>query len=229
MNAAQPLRFSVILLAFLLQAAHASDEQDDLLKIEISAYQMSTAFSAFVFFEGDPRFVKQLQQSRQQGADIFKGLSAQYPGIHRQWQQASSFTADSENTVFDGSDLRLEIGLSVYQNELYRQINQKKSEHEESHNAYLQAQLNLEKILAQYMYSAISAGAYNNDNSMDENAIEFSRQIETVSHSSGYKRLARKWNFVKNRILNNKQQVTPFMTLHAAKDIRKLLAKAFSG
>ena len=222
--------FMVFAASLFPASAWSDNHSDNLIRAEIAAYQLSSAFSAFVFFEGAPRFSKELRRARQQGDQMMQIISERYPQIQQQWQQASGFTAEKEDTVFDGADMRLEIGLSVYQNELYRQINLAKQQSELIASNYLQARLKLEKILAQYMYSAVSAGAYNSENNIDEDAQLLSEMITRLpDHASLRNKLTRKWSFIKTKVLATKEQVAPFLTLHTANDIRKLLAAMQQG
>ena len=218
----------IVLLPFICLSAIAhATPKESLLKAEIGAYQVSTAFSAYVFFEGGPKFRKQLRQAIAAENSHISELT-EFPEVQKQWQLATAFIQENEEAAGDGTDRRLDTSLAVYMNELYRRINAELSELPLGFsNEYLTSRLQFEKVIAQYIgYTSTSMGVYHSDETIDESVAKFSVMLEKVRNkNSDYQTLLNKWNFIKKGMLEGSS--APFVTLHTAQKIRQLLAKVY--
>ena len=221
------IRLICLLPLFVYSAyGHASD-RNDLLSSEIGGYQVSTAFSTYVFFEGDPKFRKQLQQAINQQDKRVTALT-NFPEVKEQWQVAADFIRENEEAAGDGTDRRLDTALAVHMNELYRRIRAAlKTQPEGLNSGYLKTRLQFEKVIAQYIgYTSTSMGVYHSDETIEESVAKYSQLLDqTRNKNSDYKALVRKWNFIKKGMLAGTS--APFVTLHTAQKIRQLLAEVY--
>ena len=220
--------FSLLLLFLLCSAvtSHATP-RESLLKAEIGGYQVSTAFSAYVFFEGGPKFRKRLHQAITLEQGHMAELNA-FPQIQQQWQTAAGFIKDNEEDAADGTDRRLDTALAVHMNELYRLIRAELANQPQGISSdYLTTRLQFEKVVAQYIgYTSTSMGVYHSDETIDESVAKFSAMLENIRQkNSDYQTLLNKWNFIKKSMLAGTS--APYVTLHTAEKIRQLLARVY--
>jgi hypothetical protein len=209
----------------------ANAQSNSLLKIKATAYEVSAAFSALVFFEGSPKFSAQLNIAIEQGNQIINSSKNTFPQIYQRWNKSILFIRENEQYVYAGEDRRLETSLTVLQNELYAILDQRLAEQDSSdHDAYLYVNLKLEKVLAQYMgFASASMGVFHSDETLEQSVMNFDSLLESAPNkNAAYKRLVRKWNFIKRGMLNQGGPTTPFLTLHTGAEIRKLLRKAYN-
>ena len=221
------VRLTSFLPLFLYAICSHANDRNDLLSTEIGGYQVSTAFSAYVFFEGDSTFRKQLKQAIQQQNNRVAALN-RFPEVKQQWQLAADFINDNEEAAGDGTDRRLDTSLAVYMNELYRRIRTAlETQPRGLSSGYLETRLQFEKVVAQYIgYTSTSMGVYHSDETIEESVAKYSQLLEqTRNKNRDYKALVRKWNFIKKSMLAGTS--APFVTLHTAQKIRQLMADVY--
>jgi hypothetical protein len=229
--------FSLLFAVFSVSANDRSqqDSLEQLLKIEIAAYQLSSAFSAYVLFTGSERFSQKLERVINKTNPVLSDAQQGFPDIADKLQESLNFIQAKKELVYSPDDHRLIIGLATFQNPLYEQISDKKQailantsmaialppQLAES----LDTQLSFERVLAQYIaLSASSAGFVVSDVSIEDNVEAFSSRILQISNKGGaYKRLQVKWRFIKSNMLKNPGETSPFITMRTAVDIRALL------
>lgn len=227
------LRKTIIYLLCLFgTTVHASESRDQLLQIKAAAYQVSAAFSAYVFFEGAPRFQRQLNEAITEGSTLLAGNSVD-KNIRSQWQKSILFIRENEQYVFAGEDRRLETSLNVLQNELYVLIDQELTKEDAATLKtpdYFYTRLKFEKVMAQYMgFASTSMGVFHSDESLEDSVNNFSAVLEHADKASpDYQKLIKKWNFIKKGMLNRDAPVTPFLTLHTAAEMRRLLTGLYN-
>ena len=231
----------LILLALSLSTFSANSKDlpnpvERLLNIEIAAYQLSSAFSAYVQFNGSPKFTDQLESSIKNSRQILSKIDKDYPEIATKWLQSLSFIDDSKDLVFDGADYRLVTGHAIYQNQLYQLIDTVQSNAEPdftiqntAQNEYLNARVTFERVIAQYIgFTGSATGFIHSDISIEESVDAFSSHIKNISNkNTDFQRLNKKWNFIKGNMITSASQTTPFITLHTAADIRKTLERIY--
>lgn len=226
-------------LFFATLTAHSKDQEqpvERLLNIEIAAYQLSSAFSAYVQFNGAPKFSNQLEVSIEASHLVFNKSKEDYPAIFKKWQQSLNFIDSSKELVFEGADHRLVTGHAIYQNQLYKLIDtaQLEAESNTSKQAlaqyeYLNTKATFERVIAQYIsFTGSATGFIHSDISIEESVKAFSSRIEIIPNKNAdFKRLNKKWNFIKGNMTKGSSQTTPFITLHTAADIRKTLQRIY--
>jgi hypothetical protein len=230
----------LISLCFATFSANSKVQErplEQLLNIEIAAYQLSSAFSAYVLFSGSPRFSQKLERIIYTSSPILTNAQMSYPDIAEKWQESLSFIKRNKELVFNDDDNRLIIGLFTSQNQLYQRIySNKQSIAQRSPEAallpaldeYLNTRVSFERVMAQYIAnSASSAGFVHNDTSIEDNVADFSSRIENLTNKNiNSQRLNLKWKFVKNNMMKEPGKTSPFITLHTATDIRKMLQRS---
>jgi hypothetical protein len=230
--------FSLCLAIFSANSKAQEQSIEQLLTIEIAAYQVSSAFSAYVLFAGSPKFSQQLESVLETTGPILTKTNTTYPKIAEKLQESLGFIERNKELVFEADDHRLIIGFSTSQNQLYQLINDKKqSTAQRSPKApalspaldeYLNVSVSFERLVALYMaISASSAGFVSSDTTIEENVIAFTASIENITNKNiNSQRLNLKWKFVKNNMMKEPGQTSPFITLHTATDIRKMLQRS---
>ena len=229
--------FSLCIATFSANSKAQEHSIEQLLNIEIAAYQVSSAFSAYVLFTGLPKFNQHLEHIIETTSPILASANTAYPDIAEKWQESFSFIERNKELVFDADDHRLIIGLSTTQNQLYKLIDDKKqsiAQHSPevptlspALDEYLNIRVSFERLVALYMaISGSSAGFVHSDMSIEENVSNFESNIESITNKdANFQRLNVKWKFIKGNMVKNPGQTSPFITLHTAADIRKILQK----
>ena len=212
---------------------------EQLLNIEIAAYQLSSAFSAYVLFTGLPKYSEELDTIIEATSPILSSAKSVYPDIAEKWQGSLDYIERSKELVYSPDDHRLIIGFFTYQNGLYDSIEQHKqvlaqastnSAPHHSMEEYLYIRASFERAIAQYIaFSASSAGFVVSDISIEDNVKAFSANIESITNKgAAYNRINTKWRFIKSNMLKNPGQTSPFITMRTAVDIRKLLEQIYT-
>jgi hypothetical protein len=206
-----------------------------LLHIEIAAYQLSSAFSAYVLFTGSPKFSQKLERVIDLTGPILSNASTRYPEISKQGKVSLDFIENNKALVFDDADHRLVVSLASVQNLLYQMIDDKKQFISQNSlntplllpeiEEYLNTRASFERVLAQYSANAASSSGFaHSDITIEDNVSAFTASIKNNTYNyANFRRLNLKWNFVKNNMLKNPGQTSPFITLHTATDIRQML------
>jgi hypothetical protein len=231
--------FSLCLAIFSANSKAQEQSIEQLLTIEIAAYQVSSAFSAYVLFAGSPKFSQQLESALETTGPILTKTNTTYPKITEKLQESLGFIERNKELVFEADDHRLIIGLSTSQNQLYQLINDKKqSTAQHSPKApvlspvldeYLNVSVSFERVVALYMaISASSAGFVSSDTTIEENVIAFTASIESITNKDAdFQRLNVKWKFIKGNMIKDPGQTSPFITLHTAGDMREILQRMY--
>jgi hypothetical protein len=228
--------FSLCFATFSANSKDQADPAEQLLNIEIAAYQLSSAFSAYVQFNGAPKFSSQLEDSIAAGKKTFNKTKEDYPSILNKWQQSLDFINDSKDLVFAGDDYRLVTGHAIYQNQLYKLIDTAQlkalpnaSKQVSAQYEYLNTRVAFERVIAQYIsFTGSATGFIHSDISIEESVKAFSKQVEKITNKNAdFQRLNKKWNFIKGNMIVGSSQTTPFITLHTAADIRKTLQRIY--
>ncbi len=232
--------FSLCIAIFSANSKAQEHSIEQLLNIEIAAYQVSSAFSAYVLFTGLPQYSQKLENIVETTRPLLTDAQSTYPDIVDKFQQSLSFIEDKKALVFSPDDHRLIIGFATYQNPLYQQLEEVKQSTSQQKNTdvlppalaeFLITRISFERALAQYIaLSASSAGFVVSDISIEENVNTFSSRLEKITRQdANVKRLKMKWKFIKTNMLKNPGETSPFITMRTAKDIRKILQQIYQG
>lgn len=226
-------------LCFATLTANSKNQEppvEQLLNIEIAAYQLSSSFSAYVQFNGSPKFADQLETTINNSHKIFDQTNEKYPAIFKKWQESLGFIEDKKGLVFGGEDHRLITGHAIYQNQLYKliqaaQINTESDPSQKLPNQheYLNIRVSFERVIAQYIgFTGSATGFIHSDFSIEDSVAAFTNNINKITNkNSDFQRLNKKWNFIKGNITTEANHTTPFITLHTAADIRKTLQRLY--
>ena len=236
----------LVLLTLCFATFSASSKTQDhsteqLLHIEIAAYQLSSAFSAYVLFTGSSKFSQNLENIIDMTGPMLANAHTSYPEISKQWQVSLNFIANNKALVFDDDyDHRLVVSFASAQNLLYQMIDDKKqlisqtkpkgSPLSPALEEYLNTRLSFERVVAQYIANAASSSGFaHSDVSIEENVSTFTSHIEnyTINYAE-FQRLNLKWKFVKKNMLKNPGQTSPFITLHTVTDIREIFKNRYN-
>lgn len=233
--------FTLCFAAFNANSKTQEHTLEQLLDIEIAAYQLSSAFSAYVLFTGSPKSSQKLESVIEMTAPILTNTNTNFPEISKQWQVSLDFIENNKELVFDDdADHRLVVSLASAQNLLYQMIDDKKqlialnslkaSSPLPALEEYLITRVSFERVVAQYSANAASSSGFaHSDVSIEENVSAFTARIENNTNSyNGSRRLNLKWSFVKRNMLKNPGQTSPFITLHTATVIREMLQNVYT-
>ncbi len=231
--------FSLCIAIFSANSKAQEHPTEQLLQLEIAAYQLSSAFSTYVLFTGMPQYSQKLARIVATTRPILTDAKSTYPDIVDKFQQSLSFIKRKKELVFSPDDHRLIIGLATFQNPLYQLIEHKKQSIEQRSpkapallpvlDEYLNTRISFERVVAHYIaISASSAGFIVSDISIEENVNNFSSNIENITNKGAdFRRLNVKWNFIKRNMLKGPGQTSPFITMRTAADIRKTLQRIY--
>ncbi len=231
--------FSLCIATFSAHSKAQEHSIEQLLKLEIAAYQLSSAFSTYVLFTGMPQYGQKLNNIVATTGPVLTAAKSNHPDIVDKFQQSLSFIERKKELVFSPDDHRLIIGLATFQNPLYQLIEHKKQSIEQRSpkapalppvlDEYLNTRISFERVVAHYIaISASSAGFIVSDISIEENVNTFSADIENITNKGAdFRRLNVKWNFIKNNMLKEPGQTSPFITMRTAADIRKTLQRIY--
>lgn len=232
--------FTLCIATFSANSKAQEPPLEQLTNMKIAAYQLSSAFSAYVLFTGSPKFDRKLNDAIDMTLPLLKNAQVRYPNITKQWQVSLDFIDNNKALVFDDADHRLVVSLTSAQNILYQMIADEKQliiqDSSQSSNTSpplkegLKTRVIFERVVAQYMANAASTSGFaHSDISIEENVGAFSSRIKTITNNdANLKRLNTKWSFAKNNMLKKPGQTSPFLTLHTAADIRKTLKRIYS-
>jgi len=232
--------FTLCFATFNANSKIQENSLEQLLNIEIAAYQLSSAFSAYVLFTGSSKFSQKLENVIEMNGPILTNAHSSYPAISEQWQVSLDFIENNKALVFDDADHRLVVSLASAQNVLYQMIDDKKQFIKQNNlqtssllpalEEYLNTRVSFERVVAQYIANAASSSGFaHSDISIEDNVSRFTSRIENNTHNyAGSRRLNLKWNFVKKNMLKNPGQTSPFITLHTATVIRDMLQNIYT-
>ena len=235
--------FILLSLCIAIFSANSKAQEhpaEQLLNIEIAAYQLSSAFSAYVLFTGLPQHSQKLERVVNATNPIMTNAKARYPDIAKQLQESLNYIEEKKELVFSPDDHRLIIGFATYQNPLYQLIDQRKKTAAKDSSKSLDplpaaleenliTRISFERVIAQYIaISASSAGFVVSDTSIEENVNIFSSRLENITNEiHDVKRVKMKWRFIKTNMLKKPGQTSPFITMRTAVDIRKILQRIY--
>ena len=197
--------FSLCIATFSAHSKAQEHSIEQLLKLEIAAYQLSSAFSTYVLFTGMPQYGQKLNNIVATTGPVLTAAKSTYPDIVDKFQQSLSFIKRKKELVFSPDDHRLIIGLATFQNPLYQLIEHKKQSIEQRSpkapallpvlDEYLNTRVSFERVMAQYIAnSASSAGFVHNDTSIEDNVADFSSRIGNLTNKNiNSQRLNLKW------------------------------------
>ena len=162
--------FSLCIAAFSANSKAQEHPTEQLLKVEIAVYQLSSAFSAYVLFTGSPKYDQELDNIITTNKPILTNTKANFPNIAKQWQESLDFIERSKELVFSPDDHRLIIGFATFQNPLYQLIEQKKQSVSQNNlnspvlspvlEEYLTTRVSFERVVAQYIALSASSAAF---------------------------------------------------------------------
>lgn len=231
------LRYLILMVLSLPAWSQANAEDFPLLSFEVSTQQLSSAFSAFIYFEGGEKHLKRVKSAVAHSEDLFQALPDKTPALNNAWYAAKAHVKQYEGHVFNGFDMSLEGGWSLAQNALQAEIQALKNAQPVSADlqqdkAYqtLSFNLALETLLSQYMSIANSTtggyGVSRGDLSIEDRVAMTESLLMTLKDSGqNVDAINRKWQYIKKTILAYNSNIAPFVVIHTIETIRKKSAQ----
>lgn len=210
--------FAVVIM-FFTSITHAANRFEEL---ELLSYQTSSAFNAFIYYEGQEQ--EHLQQAKRylaKGHVLTNNIEGDTAELAKLWQQADDFIAEhsSESAVgIDGGRDANWMLITQQINKILSKVNQEYSSEQ------IRLQVEMEKTLSMYMqYINSPVGGY----SVLQSEITIDERVQTVSellekNSAINKRLRRKWGYIKKTLLAYNSNAAPFIILRVYEDMRKI-------
>lgn len=234
------LRYLILMVLTLPAWSQAAGKDFPLLSFEVSTQQLSSAFSAFIYFEGGDKHLRRVQQAVAHSEDLFQALPDKTPAINNAWFAAKAHVKRYEDHVFNGFDMSLEGGWSIAQNELQAEIQSLKQARpvaadlqQGSDYQMLNFNLALETLLSQYMSIANSTtggyGVSRGELSIEDRVAMTETLLDTLKTSGqNVDAISRKWQYIKKTILAYNSNIAPFVVIHTIETIRKKSAQLLS-
>jgi len=227
----------VSILSWSQESGTHSGSDYPLLNFEISSHQLSSAFSAFIYFEGGDKHLRNINQALTNTEAQLQALTIKNAGLEKAWADAKAHVERYEGHVFNGFDMSLEGGWSLVQNAMQAEILALKQTNPVSDEAkqgqiylLLSFRLSLEELLAQYMSIANSTtGGYgvSRGELSIEDRVAMTEDLLQKLKSSGANvdAINRKWQYIKKTILAYNSNIAPFVVIHTVDTIRKQSAR----
>ncbi|WP_419812659.1 hypothetical protein [Bacterioplanoides sp.] len=216
------MRLIILPLLFIASLSYADTELEEL---ELLSYRLSSAFAAFIFFEGQADYLNSAKKILAEGSQRLKTLENQHSDIHSLWHQAEDFIANNTNRSFDGTDATLEAGWSLMTLELQEKISTI-NQNSYSSNA-IRLQIEMEQVLANYMrYANSSFGGYGISRSgrtIEERVADIDKMIPEYFPDN--RRLQNKWRFIRRTLLAYNEQTSPYIVFRTFDDMRKIIRR----
>lgn len=227
------LRYLILMVLSLPAWSQGAGQNFPLLSFEISSHQLSSAFSAFIYFEGGEKHLKRVQQAVASSEQRFQALEDKPAGLQTAWSVVKAHVKRYESHVFNGVDMSLEGGWSLALNKLQSEIEALKAaqpveadQQQSIHYQALSFNLSLENLLSQYMSIANSTtggyGVSRGDLSI-EDRVAMTETLLMALKKSGQNvdAVNRKWQYIKKTILAYNSNIAPFVVIHTIETIRK--------
>lgn len=209
---------------------HSKAQSAELLEVKLATLQLSSSYSAFVYFQGDHRNLKRLQTALSKGNDALTSLNVPSTDLQQKWQKSVQFVNAIQQYQFDGSDVGLDVKWSLLLKDLNEELStfEDKSSNKKGVDAkmgLLLLQLKMENILSQYMtFSNAITGSYGSI----RNEIPFEQQVENITtglasfegDNENINKVRSKWKYIKKTLLAYNSNVAPFVVLHTYDKIR---------
>ena len=222
--------FSRLTLFIFWLSSQVQAQQTPLIEVKLATLQLSSAYSAFVYFQGDKRNVKRLQTALGKGNEALTSLNVPSSNLHKKWQQSIEHINSIQAYQFDGSDIGHDVKWSLLQKDLNVELAKLESESKEvaeNNSTYelLTLQLKMENLLSQYMtFSNAITGSYGSI----RNEIPFEQQVENITtglasfevNNENINKVRSKWKYIKKTLLAYNSNVAPFVVLHTYDKIR---------
>jgi hypothetical protein len=201
-----------------------------LIEVKLATLQLSSAYSAFVYFQGDKRNLKRLQAALDKGNEALTSLNVPSSNLHKKWQKSIEHINSIQAVQFDGSDIGHDVKWSLLQKDLNAELAKLESASKEvtavdSIFELLTLQLKMENLLSQYMtFSNAITGSYGSI----RNEIPFEQQVENITtglasfevNNENINKVRSKWKYIKKTLLAYNSNVAPFVVLHTYDKIR---------
>jgi hypothetical protein len=205
-------------------------QQTSLIEVKLATLQVSSSYSAFVYFQGDTRNLKRLQTALDKGNEVLTSLNVPSSELHKKWQQSIEHINSIKAYQFDGSDIGHDVKWSLLQKDLNAELvklegTSKEAAGSDSTFELLTLQLKMENLLSQYMtFSNAITGSYGSI----RNEIPFEQQVENITtglasfevNNKNINKVRSKWKYIKKTLLAYNSNVAPFVVLHTYDKIR---------
>lgn len=235
------MRLIGLALLFIHSLAYAETEIEQL---EILSHRISSSFSALVFFDGQEKYLNQVNDFLDQGDRLLNQIqldgnqpsqqqSPQHQSpqtqLKQQWQKARELVDSNSQSVADNLDI-FEYEWSLINQVIQKQITEIQQQHYKNKNPLYSSpsvllQVELETILSLYMqHSTEIASGFSTLPS--QNSIETSvATVDTVlaSDFSDNQRLQKKWRFIRRTLLDHNAESVPFIVLKIFDDMRTII------
>lgn len=208
------------LLIYFSAVSYADNEYEEL---ELLSYRMSSAFSAFVFFEGQQEYLQQAQQFLDEGNALLKQADEKHPELQRIWQQATDFITQHGTSYATGVNNSREANWVLLSQDIHAKLSSINQSNYSSERIRLQ--LEMEQILALYMkFINAASGGYGISQAeitIDDRVKKVSEILQGDSFTNN--RLKRKWNYIQHTLLSYNSNAAPYIVMKVFDDMRKII------
>jgi len=231
------MKYLAVFIFWCLQFSSSYADQNsfkDTHQLELLAHKLSSEFAAFIYFEGQQKYLIQAEKTAKQGQALIPTAitdKAAQADIAKYWQEAMEFINSNASASFNGIEMRLEAGWSLHMLELIEKIsNYKKTltapELTSNGKVIFELQIEIERLLSQYMKLANSTtGGYGVSRSGDpiEAKVErISKMMTQLEDKPALNKIKRKWTYIEKTILKYNENIAPYIVIHVVNDLRKL-------
>lgn len=222
------LTVSLLLLSLLgiAPASRAQVPADEFVNIRISSLQLFSAFSSFIYFQGNDKSLARVQLARKKGDEAMAALPDTETELKDKWQQIIDYVTLNRDHKFDGVSMSLEAGWSIQQREFNKMIDGRTPQNLAGLD---DVQIKMEIILSQYMgFANSTTGGYGVSYALvplEQRINEVTEQLDALTQKHPeYQNLQKRWNYIQKTLLSYNSNVAPFVVLHTFEKMRAMIA-----
>lgn len=220
------LQVSALLWLVVLVLPLRAESTEDLLKLQIAAYELEASVSYFSLQQGDSRTEARLDEVLSRGNALAAGLILAYPQIAKLWNNAAAFTVERKASAASGEDVMFPRHFDQVKLPLYAALDKRVAAANFSGMSVArlktyQALQSLEKITGAYLFFNISF--FGGLSASNVGIIEENERFKQLVDEIGAKKSARKWHYLEKTILAYNERSAVFIVVKTTDKIRELL------
>lgn len=217
------MRFIAIALLLISSFSKAETKYETL---ELLSYQVSSSFSAYIFFEGQQQHFSRAHRLLRDGLKLLNTNESEHPELVQLWQQAQTFIDEHENNL--SADPGREANWMI----ISQKINSTLSSINKTYSSEdIRLRIELEKVLALYMkFANAPAGGFAvllSDGNIDEHVNNISAMLKNNTASSS--RLRKQWRYIRKTLLNYNTSAAPYIVMKVVGDMSNILGQQSTG
>lgn len=215
------MRYLITFFLIYFSACSYADKEYE--ELELLSYRMSSAFSAFIFFEGQQEYLDQAQQFLNAGNVLLKQTDEAHPELQKIWEQAVKFITQHGKSYATGVNNSREANWVLISQDIHSTLSRINNNNYSSEKIRLQ--LEMEQILALYMkFINAASGGYG----ISQAEITIDDRVKKVSdilqkESFNNRQLKRKWNYIKRTLLSYNTNAAPYIVMKVFDDMREII------